>query len=180
MAYHVDKTKLNYAKELKEEVEAEERRLIDKGSPSIGEKSRLSRQFEKLGEAFLDLGDDKALKIAKSYYGKAQNYAPYQNLQESIQSRYKRKIGEPEESIHKSIERIANESANRIKNLSAVVSIIALSISLFFVTSNLTGFSILNVSSNNSRWIGLCFLACGLIFALIYLRGNNKNKKRKK
>ena len=62
----------------------------------------------------------------------------------------------------------------------AVVSILTLTFALFFVTSNLTGFSILNISSGNSRWIGSCFFVCGLIFAFVYLKSKNKTLPKKK
>jgi hypothetical protein len=52
----------------------------------------------------------------------------------------------------------------------AILSIASLLIALSFVSLSLTGNVIAGLEQNNSRWIGLCFFVCGLIFSFLYLR----------
>jgi hypothetical protein len=67
---------------------------------------------------------------------------------------------------------------NRIlqKNIVALITITFLSISLFFVSSNLTGFAISNLSNSNVQWIGFGFFVVGLIFAFVYFRKKKISK----
>jgi len=55
----------------------------------------------------------------------------------------------------------------------AMISMASLLSALFFVSFSLTGYAVLGIAENNSRWIGLCLFACGLISAFFYF----KNKK---
>jgi hypothetical protein len=85
------------------------------------------------------------------------------------------------------------EKENKGKNLGSrfysILSIGFLASALFFVSSSLTGNVIAGLNYNNSRFVGICFFACGLIFAFLYSRcrmkkknaaSKTKNKKRKK
>ncbi len=56
------------------------------------------------------------------------------------------------------------------KKLLSVTAIVTLVSALFFVSSNFTGNVILGLTENNSRWIGLCLFACGLICAFFYFK----------
>jgi len=73
--------------------------------------------------------------------------------------------------------------------LYSILSISFLASALFFVSSSLTGNVIARLVPNNSRFIGVCFFACGLVFAFLYSRcrmkkktagSKVKNNKRKK
>jgi hypothetical protein len=52
----------------------------------------------------------------------------------------------------------------------AVLGIASLLAALGFVSLSLTGNVIAGLEGNNSRFIGLCFFVCGLIFSFIYLK----------
>jgi len=81
---------------------------------------------------------------------------------------------EKQEEINKKLNKLRFEKKMTLVNKFAIISTLTLVIAFFFVTSNLTGFSVLNLNYDNSRWFGSCFFVCGLIFAFIYLKGKNK------
>jgi hypothetical protein len=159
---NMDKIKLNFANEIKDKALREEETLKAKGKLSIADKSRLSRLFEKAGEAFLDLENEKIAKIGFTYYHKAEEYAPYSSVREDIGKRLGKRIKKPEE--YSPIER----------KVLPVIAIGSLLVSLFFVSSSLTGNAIAELNQDNSRWVGICFFICGLIFSFVYLRNKKK------
>jgi hypothetical protein len=55
----------------------------------------------------------------------------------------------------------------------AILSITSLLAALGFVSMSLTGNAVGGLGQSDSRWMGLCFFICGLVFSFIYL----KNKK---
>ena len=163
----IDKMKLNFAKEMKDKALAIEQDLIaKKGKLSIADKVRLSGLFEKTGEAFFEIGDSKASTIGFSYYKKAEQYAPYSSTKEGIGKRLEKRINAQENYY---------SAGSKVNGILSIASLLA---SLFFVSAGITGYSILNLESNNFQTIGLCFFACGLIFALVYLRCKDKKKKK--
>lgn len=92
-----------------------------------------------------------------------------------IKKRLKQKV----ESINKKLTALEQEKLIRTvggglqRKLYAVISIITLAIALVLVSFNLTGNAIAGINPENTKWIGICFFICGLIFAFVYL----KNKK---
>jgi hypothetical protein len=56
----------------------------------------------------------------------------------------------------------------------AILSITSLLAALGFVSISLTGNVIAGLGQNDSRWIGLCFFICGLIFSFLYLKGKKR------
>jgi hypothetical protein len=65
------------------------------------------------------------------------------------------------------LEKRASDFPNTTWSIMAISTLLT---SLFFVSSSLTGFAISNVSPDNTQWIGFCFFACGLVFALLLLK----------
>jgi hypothetical protein len=53
----------------------------------------------------------------------------------------------------------------------AILSIASLLAALGFVSLSLTGNAIGGLPQENSKWVGLCFFICGLVFSFIYLKG---------
>ncbi|MEK6913523.1 MAG: hypothetical protein AABW47_02525 [Nanoarchaeota archaeon] len=157
-----------YARELEKEVSnmAERSRYSPKGPTQLG----VARKYEVLADAWGVAGDeDKAGKfydLAKKWGGKE-----YNRILKINDKRKKLKNSRSKEnpsifsSLRKSLE----------SKFSAVISIFTLLVSLFFVTSTITGNVVAGLDENASRIIGICFFACGLIFAFVYFK--NKNKK---
>jgi len=56
----------------------------------------------------------------------------------------------------------------------AILGIASFVFALFFISTNLTGYATSLVSVNDSKWLGFCFFACGLVFTFVFL--NNKKK----
>jgi hypothetical protein len=52
----------------------------------------------------------------------------------------------------------------------AILSIASLFVALGFVSLSFTGNVIAGLEQNDSRWIGLCFFVCGLVFSFFYLK----------
>jgi hypothetical protein len=63
--------------------------------------------------------------------------------------------------------RLLNEAEKGTWSFMTIATLLA---SLFFVSSSLTGFAVSNLATEDMQWAGLCFFACGLVFALLFLR----------
>lgn len=169
----MDKSKFDYANELKDKAYSKEKELTEKSS--ITEKRNLSTLFEQTGDAFLDLRDQRLSKVVLTFYEKAKEYTPYSEVKKRIGKKILN-IEYPEHAPGLSnLEKIV-----RGKNVRAILSIGFLISALFFVSSSLTGNVIAGLVPNKSRFIGICLFACGLIFAFLYSKTKTKNKKRKK
>lgn len=153
---------------------------------SMGENSRylvkgpaqtaVARRYEVAGDAWQEAGDPEKARecyvFAKEWGGK--EYSRLSKINEKLE---KLKNVKPKEELSL-FSRIIKGLESR---LSAVISISALLISLFFVTSTITGNVIAKLDESTSRLIGICFFACGLIFAFVYLRSKKgKNKLLRK
>jgi hypothetical protein len=158
----IDKYKL--AKQEEEEAISREEEILEGDSVSPAQGKVLSVLFERVGDSFRSA--EKSLD-AKKNYEKARKYTPYETTKERI--------------THK-IENISSSSELSWleKKLTAFFAISFLLASLVFVSSSLTGNVIAGLNENNSRFVGICLFACGLIFAFFYSKCKTKNKKRKK
>lgn len=140
-------------------------------SPYIEEVSRL---YEKAGDEWI-----KQAKL-KENFRDIKNSLSYA-VHDYILANKKAYTDEEKERIKKKINSVSLKLGNQPitglqKKLSfATVSIISLISALFFVSFSLTGNSILGIVPNDSQWIGLCFFACGLIFAFFYFKKKNKD-----
>jgi hypothetical protein len=170
----MDKAKYDYAKEIKQKAYSKEEDLIEKGPLSAASKRNLSMLFEQAGDAFLSLGDERISKAVSSLYRKAEEYAPYTDVKKRIEKKIE-KIETIDNSGLPGLEKIIQN-----KRLSAFLSIGFLISALFFVSSSLTGNVIAGLDVNNSRFVGICLFACGLIFAFVYSKCKTRNKKKKK
>jgi hypothetical protein len=153
--------------------------LHKRQSFSSGEE--IGKKYEEAGDNWTESGN--FIKAEDNYrnaniYGYAHDTKNEKRVQAKIDSlRLKKKLTLAFPSIKKStIEKMVEDEENRIKFLPAVISIASLLFALFFISSNLTGFSVFNLTYNNSRWIGSCFFICGLIFTFIYLKIKTKKK----
>jgi len=175
-----------------EEFEKKVKELAKQGltSEKIGEKLRKEGgSAAEIGEAYVKAGylreEARDFINAKTDYRNAKIYGfPYdEKMQGKIDEKMNALILEQRSKnafdIFKEKEK-QRKGKNLGSRLSAVVSMLALSISLFFVTSNLTGNVIAGLNQNNSRFIGICFFICGLIFAFIYSKKKGKLKEKKK
>jgi hypothetical protein len=87
----------------------------------------------------------------------------------------KRRLTEYIHARHrKSLENIANNP--HLKDVYGVMAIATLLASLFFVSSDFTGFVISNPITNDMQWIGLCFFICGLVFSLLAVKAKYFSK----
>jgi hypothetical protein len=144
--------------------------------------------FLKVAKAFEKKGDSSANSEIKSdYYRKAGDY--YKNALKTDDANRlynlamdSSKYPSTRRTIEGLLKNLKKPSYNEILNPSlkteAILSILSLLVSLFFVASNLTGNTIAELSQNNLRFVGTCFFACGLIFAFIYLRSRSKVKSK--
>jgi len=85
--------------------------------------------------------------------------------------RFKRKYFSPSDPID------APKKSKLEKRLFSVMSIVTLLTSLFFVSSNLTGFAVSNFTTGDLQWAVFCFFVCGLVFAFLFLRKKYSVKK---
>lgn len=71
-----------------------------------------------------------------------------------------------------------NKAKNKGRNIKilATFSFISIIISLIFLSSNLTGYSISNITTNNSNWFAIESFLIGVIFVLLYLIRVGSNK----
>lgn len=137
---------------------------------------------EEIGEMYEEAGELRAK--AKDFVAAEEDY---------IQAK---RYGFPydegrKKSIDKKINQLLLDKRNRVflermkekqfwgSRVNAVISIAILSVSLFFVSAGITGFAVLGLAENNLRNIGICFFACGLIMAFVYLKCKDKKKKKK-
>lgn len=66
------------------------------------------------------------------------------------------------------------DNISRARYPKAILSIASFVFALFFISTNLTGYATSLVSVNDSKWLGFCFFACGLIFAFIFLNSKKR------
>jgi hypothetical protein len=151
----IDKYRL--AKQKEEEAILKEKEFLEGDSISPAKGRVLSILFERVGDYYKSA--EKSLEANKNY-NKAKIYA---NSYENISERIKAKIEDvtPASGLEKLLPP---------KKLPAFLAIASLLASLVFVSSSLTGNVITQISQNDSRWMGLCFFLCGLVFSFIYLR----------
>ena len=144
----------------------EERALIARREAKSG--NEIGELYEKAGDLRLK---EKDFAFAEDDYIKAQRFGyPYD-------SKKKKSIEEKIISLRlqkKRASEFEKGSDSVWKSYSYVIlAITSLLAALGFVSMSLTGNVIGGLEQNDSKWMGLCFFICGLIFSFIYL----KNKK---
>jgi hypothetical protein len=72
------------------------------------------------------------------------------------------------------LEKKAKDFPDATLSFMAIATLLA---SLFFVSSSLTGFAVSNFTTDDLQWAGICFFACGLVFAFLFLRKKYSVKK---
>jgi len=87
---------------------------------------------------------------------------------------------EAEEKIHSVKRGIGKNLGDFVRRLSPVTSMLFLFGALMFVSFNITGNAIADLSSNNMRIIGVILFVLGLILAIIYLKSREGKKSGKK
>jgi len=150
---------------------------------------KIGASSEEIGLTYLDAGDlrrkAKDFVNTRNDYLDASRYGfPYNT---KVQAEINKHLNQVEKE-HALFEFIKGRK-DLGSRLHAILSIGFLASALFFVSSSLTGNVIAGLVPNNSRFVGICFFACGLIFAFLYSRcrmktktnkSKTKNKKRKK
>jgi hypothetical protein len=120
---------------------------------------------EKIGQAYEEAGDLR--RQAGDIFGANNDYRDakvygYSNNEKELKR------------MDDKINQLRFEKEGRLAKRFAIISMATLTIALLFVSSSLTGFSILNVSSESSRLISSCFFVCGLIFTFVYLKAKKR------
>lgn len=108
-------------------------------------------------------------------------YDAYSSAKEISQSEKNR--DEVEEKIHSVKRDIGKNLGDFVRKLSPVMSIMFLFGALMFVSFNITGNAIADLSQNNMRIVGVILFVLGLVLAIIYLKvreGKKMGKKIKK
>jgi hypothetical protein len=100
----------------------------------------------------------RALKLAREEKDKDRLYGKLKSVNKGMHSLYPIGISGKTFHVHYGI-----------------LSIASLAAALFSISFNLTGNAIGDIESSSFKWMGLCFFACGLVFALFFSK--NKNKK---
>lgn len=143
-------------------------------------RGEISEVYENLGDAYKLAGEGFS---ANNAYKRASNYAHDDKTKERIylkrSERYdlsKIKVQVPK---MKSLESraIVDSAVNEKKKgfwKFAVLSISSFVFALFFISTNLTGYATSFASVNDSKWIGFCLFACGLVFAFLFLNGKKR------
>lgn len=161
------KNEINYALAAREKALSREKELKKKGMLSTQTGGReLSVLFERAAKSFSEFQNkvppsifSKISSQTKYLANKAIEYSPYPSVQERIRKQYIETESSPLDKLMKEFE-----------NTWGFFAIGTLILSLFFVSSNLTGYVISNISLESSRLIGICFFVCGLIFTFLFLR----------
>ncbi len=161
------------------ELEAEQMRLKQ------GSGLPITKKYESAGDLYAKAGK---FREAENCYRDARVYGDVFN------NEYMDKLKEKENSLRekrggtmrlkrlielKQKGNLGNSKLEKMINQRRVVALITitfLSISLFFVSSNLTGFAISNLSNTNVQWMGFGFFVIGLIFAFVYFRKKKISK----
>ena len=74
------------------------------------------------------------------------------------------------DNISKGIKKLSNEKEGGLESTLGVISIILIFGSLFFLLSNLTGYTIANLSKTYFNPIGTILFTIGIIIAFFYLK----------
>lgn len=137
----------------------------------------IGRDYEKAGDLRLQAGD---VIFAQDDYEQARQYGYLydekntKRIEEKLNNLTKMKLDRLKSQKFK--EQLMRQKESNLLNLlkqksvKAVISILFLASSLFFVALNVTGNAILSTQQESSLWVGLCLFGCGLLFAFSYLK----------
>ncbi|MCK9568304.1 hypothetical protein M0R72_05125 [Candidatus Pacearchaeota archaeon] len=140
--------------------------------PGSGEKVGIT--YESAGDKWVET--ENFIKAEGNYrnaeiYGYTHDKESADRVKDKINRiRFKRKYFLPNDPID------APKKSKLEKKLWSIMSIITLLTSLFFVSSNLTGFAVSNFTTGDLQWAGLCFFVCGLVFAFLFLKKKYSSK----
>jgi len=138
-------------------------KLLSERKKSSKNKEIISEAYEEAGNEFINAGYPEK---AKENYLRALNYATTKSEKQRLEG----KIGKLHSSIAEKKNIFELLGSGLEKKVAGFMAVGTLILSFFFVSSNLTGFAISNFSSNDTRWIGMCFFICGLLFAFVFLK----------
>jgi hypothetical protein len=161
---------------------SEARSLISKAEKMRmlpGSGNSISKVYESAAQSYIQA---RRFLDAANCYLDAQIYGDIHNKDQQKQFKDKEK---EMRSMYKINLRNKKESSGlerrifskRENSLLAMVVVASLSISLFFISSNLTGFAVSNLSYQGAQGIGMGFFLVGLVFAFFYLRNREKISK---
>ncbi|VVB83476.1 Uncharacterised protein [uncultured archaeon] len=151
--------------------ELEAQRELMKKLPSF---SRVFSGYKNAGDMWNKVPGSEAVKNAERDYYSALSYAKRMGKDENDEDM--KDIKKYLKGLNATRKRFENyvSPTGLGKRLSAVLSISSFLAALVFVSSSLTGNVITELSQNDSRWIGICFFICGLVFTFLYLKGKKK------
>lgn len=131
---------------------------------------------------------DKNETVSDAFLSAARAYSRIGDISRA-KSNYKDAIRHGKENTRYEIEAELAELARPEKMLQpklqhslAYAAIVFLLGALIFISSNLTGYAILNTNQDTLKWVGVILFIIGLIFAIVYLKSKEgkKSTKRKK
>lgn len=153
----------------------------------------ISNVYENLGDAYKLSGKDW---LANDSYKRASGYAYDGKIKERLRDKRtgnydfsKVKVQVPKmnslESKTKTIPNLKNKKKKLFepgfwdRTLKpntpwAILSIASFLLALFFVSTNLTGYATSIASVSDSKWLGFCFFACGLVFTFVFLNSKKR------
>lgn len=157
----------------------------------------IANYLENAGDAYKLAGKSG---LAHEFYKSSKNYAHNENIKERIRNKLagsyplekikanlqKMNISSLEKEVGFGTKSEKNKNKKKLfepgfwdRTLKpntpwAILSIASFVFALFFVSANLTGYAISAFNSNDCRWLGFLFFACGLVFTFVFL--NNKKK----
>lgn len=160
-----------------------------RGSPKALEKrgDELKRKDPaQASEFYIAAGDGwvgEAKQLEKTSTGRAREVLDYALREYKLA---KKAIGETSEILKKIEEAESRQEFLKgissrkpiFKDVYAYLSIITLTFALFFISLNLTGYSIGNLTGENFVIIGIVSFILGLVFASIYFRKKETKKKK--
>jgi len=127
--------------------------------------SKRTKHYIEIGDLYLNAAE-RNLKLrgyekALQYYKKAKEISP-----ESLKNEISEKIKELDDLRPKQIFSFA------------ILSIASLVFAFVFTSVSLTGYSVFELTQNNSRFVGTIFFILGLVFAFVYFKKRRDNGKK--
>lgn len=182
--------KYNSSKELGNKYESEAMKLEAK---SLSERTHtydtsIRSKYELAGKYFFEAGD--LARAKKNYQKILHDYSDDERVKKRVNVNVHKIDSLLQNKPKKSLEgRVKDEGKKKKKKFFepgfwdrvlkpnypwAILSIASFMFALFFISANLTGYATSVINVNDSKWMGFCFFACGLIFTYVFLNSKKR------
>lgn len=156
---------INRAKKLEQSADALKKKI---NKPKNYEERLFGKLFS-AGRNY-ELGQD--LYHAEALYKEANRYIDY--VGENSKKALSKKLSSPgkqRKNVREALTGVTPLFKKRFKRkVFATLSVIFLLSALVFTSLSLTGYSIFELTQDNSRFMGTIFFICGLVFAFLYFK----------